>query len=105
VAELTRPLRVNRIETFLNPNQLPRDYWLRAHAPLKGSSRTQGEASESRGPRELTPQALSSWGVFVGSLNHRFDKLGNPLPMELHGCGCSLCARRNRALLEFWEAR
>ena len=38
-------------------------------------------------------------------LNHRFDKLGNPLPMELLGCGCGLCARQKRALLEFWEAR
>ena len=38
-------------------------------------------------------------------LNHRFDKHGNRLPLELHGCGCSLCARRERRLLEFWEAR
>ncbi len=38
-------------------------------------------------------------------INHRFDKLGHPLPLELHGCGCGLCARRHRALLNFWEAR
>jgi len=38
-------------------------------------------------------------------LNHRFDKTGNRLPMELHGCGCSLCARRGRRRLQFWEAR
>jgi hypothetical protein len=38
-------------------------------------------------------------------MNHRFDKLGNPLPLELHGCGCGLCARRQRAALKFWEAR
>jgi hypothetical protein len=38
-------------------------------------------------------------------INHRFDKYGNRLPLELHGCGCSLCARRERRLLRFWEAR
>ena len=38
-------------------------------------------------------------------LNHRFDKLGNPLPLELHGCGCSLCARVQRRAMRFWEAR
>jgi len=37
--------------------------------------------------------------------NHRFDKHGNPLPMELYGCGCGLCARRQRSLLKFWEAQ
>jgi hypothetical protein len=37
--------------------------------------------------------------------NHRFDKKGNRLPLELHGCGCSLCARRERRLMKFWEAR
>ena len=25
--------------------------------------------------------------------HQRFDKLGKPLPMERHGCGCGLCAR------------
>ena len=35
-------------------------------------------------------------------LNHRFDKNGLPLPLELHGCGCSLCARQQRANLRFW---
>ena len=39
------------------------------------------------------------------TVNHRFDKHGNRLPLELHGCGCSLCARRERRLFEFWEAR
>jgi len=38
-------------------------------------------------------------------VNHRFDKHGNRLPLELHGCGCSLCARRERRRLNFWEAR
>jgi hypothetical protein len=36
------------------------------------------------------------------STNHRFDKDGNRLPLELHGCGCSLCARRQRALQLYW---
>ena len=38
-------------------------------------------------------------------LNHRFDKHGNRLPLELHGCGCSLCARTQRRRLQYWEAR
>jgi hypothetical protein len=38
-------------------------------------------------------------------LNHRFDKLGNPMPLELHGCGCGLCAQQQRELRQFWEAR
>ena len=38
-------------------------------------------------------------------VNHRFDKHGNRLPLELHGCGCSLCARSQRRRLSFWEAR
>jgi hypothetical protein len=38
-------------------------------------------------------------------VNHRFDKLGNALPLELHGCGCSLCARQQRALRKFFMAR
>ncbi len=36
--------------------------------------------------------------------NHRFDKHGNRLPLELHGCGCSLCARSQRLRMQFWEA-
>jgi len=89
VAPGSRRLRESGTKTFLNPAQLARDMWMRAAAPLtKGSPRAHGEASE-----------------FVGLMNHRFDKLGNPLPLELHGCGCSLCARRQRALREFWEAR
>ena len=39
------------------------------------------------------------------AVNHRFDKLGNPMPLELHGCGCGLCARQQRELRQFWEAR
>ena len=38
-------------------------------------------------------------------LNHRFDKQGNRLPLELHGCGCSMCARTQRRRLQYWEAR
>jgi hypothetical protein len=38
-------------------------------------------------------------------LNNRFDKHGNRLPLELHGCGCSLCARTQRRRLQYWEAR
>jgi hypothetical protein len=38
-------------------------------------------------------------------MNHRFDKLGNRLPLELYGCGCGLCARQQRELHQFWEAR
>ena len=41
----------------------------------------------------------------AAAINHRFDKLGNPMPMELHGCGCGLCARQQRELRQFWEAR
>jgi hypothetical protein len=37
--------------------------------------------------------------------NYRFDKHGNRLPLELHGCGCSLCARSERRRLQYWEAR
>jgi hypothetical protein len=39
------------------------------------------------------------------ALNLRFDKNGLPMPLELHGCGCSLCAREQRAARRFWEAR
>ena len=38
-------------------------------------------------------------------LNHRFDKHGNRLPLELHGCGCSMCARTQRRRLQYWESR
>lgn len=37
--------------------------------------------------------------------NHRFDKHGNRLPLELHGCGCSLCARSERVRMSYWESR
>jgi len=49
--------------------------------------------------------ARDMWLRAYAPINHRFDKLGNPLPMELYGCGCGLCARQKRALLKFWEAR
>jgi len=39
------------------------------------------------------------------AFNHRFDKHGNRLPLELHGCGCSLCARTERRRMSYWEAR
>ncbi len=41
----------------------------------------------------------------VVGFNHRFDKHGNQLPLELHGCGCSLCARNQRRRMSYWEAR
>ena len=44
-------------------------------------------------------------GGLPSAINHRFDKHGNALPLELHGCGCSLCAREQRAARSFWEAR
>jgi len=71
MAEMIRPLRSSRIETFSHPRSDAADAWLRAHAPI----------------------------------NHRFDKLGNPLPMELHGCGCGLCARQRRAQLQLGSPR
>ena len=43
--------------------------------------------------------------VAVVGFNHRFDKHGNQLPLELHGCGCSLCARSQRRRMSYWEAR
>jgi len=44
-------------------------------------------------------------GAGLMAANHRFDKEGNRLPLELHGCGCSLCARSQRDRRRFWEAR
>lgn len=37
--------------------------------------------------------------------NLRFDKDGNRLPLELHGCGCSLCGRQQRTRQQYWQAR
>ena len=37
-------------------------------------------------------------------LNLRFDKNGARLPLELYGCGCSLCASQQRKLRHFWQA-
>ena len=44
-------------------------------------------------------------GYDEAGINHRFDKHGNRLPLELYGCGCSLCARTERRRMQFWEAR
>ena len=44
-------------------------------------------------------------GDELDDVNVRFDKHGNRLPLELHGCGCSLCARTQRRRLQYWEAR
>ena len=41
----------------------------------------------------------------VQDVNLRFDKHGNRLPLELHGCGCSLCARSERLRMRHWEAQ
>jgi len=71
MAEMSRRLPVNRMDTLLGPSSFASELWVRAAAPR----------------------------------NHRFDKHGNPLPMELYGCGCGLCARKQRALLKFWETR
>ena len=51
-----------------------------------------------------SPRSRDGAGDDLG-LNHRFDKQGNRLPLELHGCGCSLCARSGRRRFQFWEAR
>ena len=48
---------------------------------------------------------LSRDGEQPGIFNVRFDKNGNRLPLELHGCGCSLCARSQRRRMQYWEAR
>ncbi len=68
-----------------------------------GSRRLQVNRTETL----LNPPRLASdmWLRAGTPMNHRFDKLGNPLPLELHGCGCGLCARRQRSVLNFWEAR
>jgi len=61
-------------------------------------------AQEIRGFALTATFARDLWQR-AASMNHRFDKLGNPMPLELHGCGCGLCARRQRELRQFWEAR
>jgi hypothetical protein len=53
----------------------------------------------------LTASFASDLWQRATSLNHRFDKRGNPMPMELHGCGCGLCAKQQRQRRQFWEAR
>jgi hypothetical protein len=53
----------------------------------------------------LTASFASDLWQRASALNHRFDKFGNPMPLELHGCGCGLCARQERELRQFWEAR
>ena len=57
-----------------------------------------------RGQALTTGFAKNLWQSAT-AMNHRFDKLGNPMPMELHGCGCGLCARQQREHRQFWEAR
>jgi hypothetical protein len=53
----------------------------------------------------LTSRFASELWQRATAMNHRFDKRGNPMPLELHGCGCGLCARQQRELRQFWEAR
>jgi hypothetical protein len=52
-----------------------------------------------------TSFARDLWIQASSPVNHRFDKLGNPLPLELYGCGCGLCARRQGALLPLGPPR
>jgi hypothetical protein len=63
-------------------------------------SRAQGQRGLS-----LTANLARDLWQQATAMNHRFDKLGNPMPLELHGCGCGLCARQQRELRRFWEAR
>jgi hypothetical protein len=56
-------------------------------------------------PLELTANLASELWQRATAMNHRFDNRGNPMPLELHGCGCSLCAQQQRELRQFWEAR
>lgn len=53
-----------------------------------------------------SPRSRDGEEIFhFGDFNVRFDKHGNRLPLELHGCGCSLCARSQRRRMQYWEAR
>ena len=69
---------------------------------LIGINRTRGE--ERRTPALVAGFARDRWRS-ANAMSHRFDKLGQALPLELHGCGCGLCARQQRVLRQFWEAR
>jgi hypothetical protein len=62
--------------------------------------------SRAQDQRRLGLAAIFARGLWqrATAMNHRFDKLGNEMPLELHGCGCGLCARQQRALRQFWEA-
>lgn len=62
--------------------------------------------SRAQDKRRLQPTATFARDLWqrATAMNHRFDKLGNEMPLELHGCGCGLCARQQRALRQFWEA-
>jgi hypothetical protein len=64
------------------------------------------QRSMAQGKRSLGLTATFARGLWqrATAMNHRFDKLGNEMPLELHGCGCGLCARQQRALRQFWEA-
>jgi hypothetical protein len=55
--------------------------------------------------QNTTSFARDLWIQASSPVNHRFDKLGNPLPLELYGCGCGLCARQQRAALKSGSSR
>jgi hypothetical protein len=59
------------------------------------------------GLRLLRTSSRFAEQLWMGALpvNHRYDKLGHAMPLELHGCGCGLCARQQRLQRQFWEAR
>jgi hypothetical protein len=62
-------------------------------------------STDTMRPLALTASFASELWQRATAMNHRFDKRGNPMPLELYGCGCSLCARQQRELRQFWEAR
>ena len=64
-----------------------------------------GNETESGGRLAIPARLARNLWLRAIPVNHRFDKSGNPLPLQLHGCGCGLCARQQRSLRNFWEAR
>jgi len=62
-------------------------------------------STDTMRPLALTASFANELWQRATAMNHRFDKQGNPMPLELYGCGCSLCARQQRELRQFWEAR